>query len=135
MSGWNILFHAFALVAALLGLLFPEFHLPLIGGDGEICATQAQIAPSLGLLFAPMMVRLSRHTRKFSPLEYALLGLAITPFTLGILLGDCLSLRASLVGRNTALILILLALVCLVAVALRLGSDDACRLPARRRGK
>jgi len=131
-SGWNMMFQSLALLAAILGLLLPEFPAPLRATDGAPCPQAAQIGPTLALLFAPMLVRLTRHTRKATALEYALLGLALTPFVLGLTLGDCVSLRASVAARNTPLILLIFTLVALVAVAARLGSDDACRLPARR---
>ncbi|MDD8023146.1 MAG: hypothetical protein PHX82_08575 [Paracoccaceae bacterium] len=126
------MFQTVALLAAILGLLLPEFPTPLRAADGTPCPQAAQIGPTLALLFAPMLVRLTRHTRKATALEYVLLGLALTPFVLGLILGDCVSLQASLAARNTPLVLLIFAIVALVAVAARLGSDDACRLPVRR---
>lgn len=133
MSGWNILFQAFALAAALLGLLFPEFHAPLLDSHRAPCTAQAQIGPSLGLLFAPMLVRFTRHTRHASPLEYVLLGLCLTPYLLGLMIGECVSLPTSLAARNQPLTLTLLAILGTLATAARLGTDDACRLPKKPR--
>lgn len=133
MSGWNILFHLFALSAAFLGLLFPEFHSPLIDRAHNACTAQAQIGPTLGLLFAPMMVRLTRHSRHMSPLEYVLIALCLTPFVLGLTIGDCVSFATSLAARNVPLTLTVLAVLGTVVTAARLGTDDACRLPPRKK--
>lgn len=133
MSNWNILFQAFALAAALLGLLFPEFNAPLLDSHRAPCTAQAQIGPSLGLLLAPMLVRFTRHARHVSPLEYVLLGLCLTPFILGLTIGECVSLTTSLAARNQPLTLTLLAVLGTVASAARLGTDDACRLPRKPR--
>jgi len=132
LSGWNILFFAFALTAAFLGLLLPEFPSALRDATGRPSPEAAAIGPTLGLLFLPMLFRLTRHVRPPTALEYTLLGLALAPFGIGLFFGDALSLKASLATGGGPLVVLLFALVALIAVAVRLGSEDACRLPARR---
>lgn len=132
LSGWNILFFALALGAAFLGLLLPEFPAALRDASGQPSPEAAAIGPTLGLLFGPMLVRLTRHMRPPTPLEYTLFGLALAPFGLGLLFADGLSLRASLATGGGPLIVLIFVIVALIAVAVRLGSEQACRLPARR---